>query len=564
LKLWWLVDVSRFAREKAAVEGLEKEGWFKLDRWQAVEARLNVFGTIVAHGHGYLVRLVYPDQFPSVPAFVLPQENVKWSPHQYGEGGSLCLELRPDNWLSVYTGADMLRSAYHLLEEENPLGEGQKGSVESAHRVGAIQTYSSYEVPVLIGAGCLERVRGSAAEDLRGFYYLFTEDTYPILVHDAVDRASPGKPPGADIKVWRMEIPVIVANAIPPAEKPADRAALMAAAALDEEATKAAKEGGLLVLFVAHADVVPYFSPSVDKAFRRRLFLLPDEQGVRSGRADASKSKRIAIVGAGSVGSKLAESLVRAGIQSLLLVDGDVFLPANIERNALDWRDVGFRKVDALKRRLLHVAPGAKISVITSNLNWQRSASSHAKEIEQIAASDIIVDCTADAGTVYLLGALAAENQRTLVSVEVFDGGFGALVAACLPGREPPYAEARAAYTQWCETQGVAAPPRGNRPYEALSDGDVPMVADDAAVAVAAAHAARVVLDVADERPPEHQAAWLLIGLRKAWLFEGHGHIVWFCPEKSSPTPEAPADPEAIAFALAIAREAMREGPSQT
>src|SRR5438132_7840146 len=60
LKLWWLVDSARFAREKAAVEGLEKEGWFKIDRWQAVEAQLNVFGTIRARGHGYAIRLVYP------------------------------------------------------------------------------------------------------------------------------------------------------------------------------------------------------------------------------------------------------------------------------------------------------------------------------------------------------------------------------------------------------------------------------------------------------------------------------------------------------------------------
>jgi len=158
-----------------------------------------------------------------------------------------------------------------------------------------------------------------------------------------------------------------------------------------------------------------------------------------------------------------------------------------------------------------------------------------------------------------LLGSLAAENQRPFISVEVFEGGFGVLVATCLPGREPPYAEARAAYTQWCETQGVEAPPQGTRPYEALGNDHKPMVADDAAVVIAAGHAARVVLDMADERPPEHESAWLLIGLRKQWLFAGHGHVLWFSPEKTSVAPAEPADPEVLAFALAIAREALGE-----
>jgi hypothetical protein len=90
------------------------------------------------------------------------------------------------------------------------------------------------------------------------------------------------------------------------------------------------------------------------------------------------------------------------------------------------------------------------------------------------------------------------------------------------------------------------------------------MVADDAAVAIAAGHAARVVLDVADEQPPAHESAWLLLGLRKAWLFEGHGHVIWFCPGEASAPPEASTDPEAMAFAVAIARESIGESPHPT
>src|SRR6266849_8052753 len=108
LKFWWLTDFTRLGQEKASVEDLVKEGWFQIEAWRAIGKQLTVFGTITAGGTPYPIRLVYPDQFPAVPAWVAPQESVKWSNHQFGEGGSLCLELRPDNWVTTYTGADVL------------------------------------------------------------------------------------------------------------------------------------------------------------------------------------------------------------------------------------------------------------------------------------------------------------------------------------------------------------------------------------------------------------------------------------------------------------------------
>src|SRR5262249_51837359 len=161
------------------------------------------------------------------------------------------------------------------------------------------------------------------------------------------------------------------------------------------------------------------------------------EEAVRSGRSGSTK--RVAIVGAGSVGSKIAETLVRSGVAAFTLIDGDVMLPGNIERHVLDWRDVGFRKAPGLKRLLLNIAPGADVKVIEQNLNWQRSAERHAWQVDELAACDVIVDATGDAAMALFLGAVAAANERVFVSVEVFEGGIGALVASCVPGRDPPF-----------------------------------------------------------------------------------------------------------------------------
>ncbi len=139
MKFWWLTDFRRLAEERRAIDVLAAEGWFALADWTLDGYRLAVNSVISARGAEYPVRLIYPDQFPLVPAWVEPREEARWSDHQYGEG-VLRLQHRPDNWTAAVRGADMLRSAYELLCIENPLGEGgEKARAPSEHNVGALQ-----------------------------------------------------------------------------------------------------------------------------------------------------------------------------------------------------------------------------------------------------------------------------------------------------------------------------------------------------------------------------------------------------------------------------------------
>lgn len=558
MKFWWLTDTPRLGAERRAVEALAAtEGWFELDAWRFHEGKLCAEGLIVAHAQRYAVRLVYPDQFPEVPAWVEPQEDARWTSHQYG-AGTLCLQLRPDNWVPSATGADVLRSAYDLLVIEDPLGDGGERA-PSAHQVGEIQAYDWGANPVLIGAGCRERLLGGRSTDLKGLRWMAADEVWPILLHDEEDRQLPRRPPGADINSWRFEIPVIVTSAVPPPSPP-DRAALIEAGGFAPETAAFLASSNALVVFHDDGELTAYHLLAEGDPHRRRVFVLPEEAGLRSGRTSEAAAKQIAIVGAGSLGSKVAESLLRSGVTRLTLVDGDVLLPANLERHALDWRDVGFRKVHGVKRRLLGIAPGADITVVDQNLNWQRSARTHAWQIASVADCDVILDATGDAATALFLGAVADANGRAFVSAEVFEGGIGALVATSLPVRDPPFAAGRAAFLAWCDAQGVRAPEPGPRSYEALAEDGAPIVADDAAVTTTAGHAARIVLDIIDGRPPPVSAAWLLLGYRNAWLFDGHGHTIRLSVGERAPV-EAPAeDGEAKAFVMALVKDWLGEG----
>ena len=72
--------------------------------------------------------------------------------------------------------------------------------------------------------------------------------------------------------------------------------------------------------------------------------------------------KRVIIFGLGGVGSWCAESLVRSGIQELVLVDSDRVCITNVNRQLMATpKTVGQVKVDVLKTRLLEINPHAKI-----------------------------------------------------------------------------------------------------------------------------------------------------------------------------------------------------------
>ncbi|OYW21974.1 MAG: hypothetical protein B7Z52_00190, partial [Burkholderiales bacterium 12-64-5] len=310
-------------REKAAVEGLIGEGWFELTEWRMHNFLLSAEGVITARGARYPVRLSYPDQFPHVPAWVEPlDEKMRWSAHQHGEGGSLCLERRPDNWHPDVTGADLLKSAFYLLDVENPEGEGEKGEVASGHNVGPLQSYDWAGQPVLLGYGFLGRLLTDSAEGVASLRWGTRDGVTPVLIFDSVDRSRRGGIPGGELGSLRLARPVIVAKAYGPENTPATRAEL--AEVLGCDLTIPSYEGPVLVVAVTPRSLTIYDLPDQTTVRERRWIPLPDDEGLRSGRSPESAGKRVAIVGLGSVGSKIAEILVRSGVHNIVLIDGDV------------------------------------------------------------------------------------------------------------------------------------------------------------------------------------------------------------------------------------------------
>ncbi|MCL2183697.1 MAG: sulfur carrier protein ThiS adenylyltransferase ThiF [Chitinispirillia bacterium] len=77
------------------------------------------------------------------------------------------------------------------------------------------------------------------------------------------------------------------------------------------------------------------------------------------------KSAKVAIAGAGGLGSNIAVSLARLGVGELLLVDHDVVEPSNLNRQHFGISHIGMKKTEALKNQLADINPF--ITVKTSN-----------------------------------------------------------------------------------------------------------------------------------------------------------------------------------------------------
>jgi len=74
---------------------------------------------------------------------------------------------------------------------------------------------------------------------------------------------------------------------------------------------------------------------------------------------------RVIVFGCGGVGSWCVESLVRTGVGHVTIVDMDCVAASNVNRQLMATAlNVGESKVEAMRRRLSEIAPGADITAV--------------------------------------------------------------------------------------------------------------------------------------------------------------------------------------------------------
>lgn len=525
--IWWLEDAARAQAERRGVADLaERAGWLRNVRWRLADgAALAVDFDVEHEGEVFPLTMTYSGFHPNVPPAVIPRAGTRLSGHQYGDGGSLCLEFRADNWTADITGAMMVESAHRLLTSERGAAPRE---VPSAHHVSLGQSVRGASFRFLVTQAANERLRriepGRCVEI--GIVEKFQMGVVATTVTEVDGSASlgawPAGTPGTSRRGHALRPPPGLP--VPPSTREGVSSFLdhLGLVALRERAMQPGEDMDLVVVTDGEPAHFAVFDGADDRHFcRSRTLVIPGSAPRVPDSYAALAGKGVALVGCGSLGSKLAAMLLRAGLRRFVLVDDDILLEGNLARNELAAPAVGVHKVDALRARLVEVAGEVEVSARRVALGGQESAEATDSVMSALQTCDLIVDATADPGCFNFCAAAARAGLKPMVWGEVFGGGIGGLVARVRPGREPEPQAARNQIVGWCNAHGVTAPLAGvAAPYAGAGGDEAPLLADDAEVAIMAGHMARLTID-ALVRPDESAfpSPAYAVGLRQAWIF---------------------------------------------
>jgi hypothetical protein len=138
------------------------------------------------------------------------------------------------------------------------------------------------------------------------------------------------------------------------------------------------------------------------------------------------------VIGAGAMGSMISELLIRGGLRTLGISDGELMERGNLVRHTLTMNELRRSKAGQLARRLNALNPFARTvahdDIISSEGDKAKSG---------WMSADIILDCTGDDRTLHYLAREATAHPATFISVSVGYGGRRLFLFAARSTRFP-------------------------------------------------------------------------------------------------------------------------------
>lgn len=525
--MWFLHPDGRLQEEQRALADLVAEGWLKNVKWYIDdEAKTTAVDVdMFAGDRWWETRIVYPFIYPYAPPQVMPRAKERWSLHQWGHG-ELCLEIRADNWYPGLNAADMMRSARKLLGTESTLDEaGVPLAVLNDHRFTEGQRMAWEPMRLLLTDDLVAEVqrRGEVVSILelsRVQYDLAWVFTGVSLLGNRhfdkwIDNGLPSQFRTASLPFAR------IANL---EEGSAAHLALTDDSCAPDELWRHFSDipfddPKIVIGILPTKILVKYLGPT--EVINMAIIPMDNQQRAPA-RNDALNGKRIAIVGCGSMGSKVAASLARCGVSDFLLFDGDVLKPGNLVRNELDWFEVGAHKVDGVMSRLQAINPKVQVDSWKGRLDGQHSMATIVAALEKLGKCDLIVETSASGQGFAASAAVASQAKIPMVWGRVFGGGYGGYVVRSRPGIESPPLEVRhQVYTAMTDPSLPKPPDDSDIDYGSENDEHQAMIADDGDVSILSGYLTRLIIDTL--RPAaesDYQESAYLIGLRKEWIFE--------------------------------------------
>lgn len=532
MSAWWADDHPRLEAERAAIKALtEKTDWLHDVEWSfGNDFNMQVVFEVRLVHRIFPLRLIYHNTFPSTCPSIQSYDGTYVSSHQYGSS-DLCLEIRPDNWLPEFTGARMIQSAHDLLHIERPDENGIVKAAPSAHNVP--QTIESRSASFRLYLSSNEFLMLNNNETPKLFYgQLWQQWGMSHLIsylaeashddwswkNDSLSSALGKEASVRPCMILKSTKTVQTFDAV--TTKDELLSTLETSVDLDESTfcCLICPTEGLPILFQK--------LENREELIRHRTILAPNETESRNGDIQERLAEtRIGIVGLGSLGSKIAVSLARAGVKRFDLIDDDILHAGNLERHDADWRDIGLHKVDSTSRRIKLVSGSAQVTARRVSIGAQVSTTEMAAVDGALNGCDVIIDASANPEVLNHLSAISSLSGNSVIWGGIYAGGIGGYMARSRLEHEPSPHLIRQALNEHYEGIEEKPPVVANQRYGGLISDEV-FVASDPEVSLMAAHLSNFSLDtLLKNEPSQFDMPLYLLGFKRAWVFESAFHV---------------------------------------
>ena len=140
------------------------------------------------------------------------------------------------------------------------------------------------------------------------------------------------------------------------------------------------------------------------------------------------KKSKVCLIGCGGLGGNILEMLLRLGVGSITIVDGDVFDQSNLNRQLLSNVEnmQKSKVVEGVKRAKL-VNPEIEVLPIQDSLNEENAR-------DLISSHDVVIDALDNISTRFILQKACEEEKIPLVHGAV--AGWYGQVTTILPGNK--------------------------------------------------------------------------------------------------------------------------------
>jgi molybdopterin/thiamine biosynthesis adenylyltransferase len=155
------------------------------------------------------------------------------------------------------------------------------------------------------------------------------------------------------------------------------------------------------------------------------------ERLLGAGNLERLAQKRVGIVGLGSGGGFVAQSLAMSGVGKFVLIDDDTLETANVVRHVADRREVGRPKVEAVADLIRQRNPTAEINAHIGRIE---------AHLDALDGLDLLIVGVDGENSKYTINQACLERRLPAVYAGVYERGEGCDVTVIHPYDGPCYA----------------------------------------------------------------------------------------------------------------------------